>query len=136
MLMQCVVKIPELNTIFFVAGLEEIPVVPEGVEIVPEGRVESPPDISAWPQGERRPLPPTLGVSRSDPTLYREFKSPEELELAGFEPTGMNYGGAYSPWAWQQLAERIPALKAFDAITGNDRPGAMDEAMRYIREAH
>ena len=47
----------------------------------------------------------------------------------------MSYGGAYSPSQWERLAEGIPAMKAFDAINGNDRPGAMDEAMRYIREA-
>jgi hypothetical protein len=133
--MQCVVKIPELNTIFFVAELRKIPEARDGVEIVPEAWVEVPRDIADWPIGTDRPPPRTLGICKTNPKHYREFKYPDEVEKAGFEPTGMNYGGAYSPSQWEQLAKRIPAMKAFEAITGNDRPGAMDDAMRYIREA-
>ena len=133
--MQCVVKIPELNTIFFVAELKEIPEARDGVEIEEGAWVEVPKDIADWPIGTDRPPLRTLGVSKNNPKHYREFKYPAEVEKAGFEPTGMTYGGAYSPSQWERLAERIPALKAFEAITGNDRPGAMDEALRYIREA-
>ena len=133
--MQCVVRVPELKMIFFVAGLKAIPEAPEGVEIEPEAWVEVPRDIADWPLGTHRPPPSTLGISKTNRKYYREFKYPDELEKEGFEPTGMVYGGAYSPWQWERLAERIPALKAFEAITGNDRPGAMDEAMSYIRKA-
>ena len=134
--MQCVVKIPDMNAIFFVAELKEIPEACDGVEIEEGAWVEVPRDIADWPMGTDRPPPSTLGVSKTDPKHYREFKYPEEVEREGFEPTGMSYGGAYSlRRLWEQLVERIPAMKAFEAIKGNDRPGAMDEAMRYIREA-
>jgi hypothetical protein len=133
--MQCVVKIPELNTIFFLAQLEELPEDREDWEIVPDAWVEVPRDIADWPMGTDRPPPRTLGVCKTNPKHYREFKYPGEAEKAGFEPTGMLYGGAYSPSQWERLVTRIPAMKAFEAIKGNDPPGAMDKALRSIREA-
>jgi hypothetical protein len=135
--MHCVAKIPELSTIYY---LIEVPanrddLERDGVEIVEGAWVEVPSDPGEWPIGTDSPPPRTLGVSKTNPKHYREFKYPEEVEQAGFEPTGMSYGGAYSPAHWERLVERIPSMKAFEAIKGNDRPGAMDEALRYIREA-
>jgi hypothetical protein len=135
--MQCVVVIPELSTVYF---LIEVPanrgdLERDGMKIVEGAWIEVPADLGEWPIGTDRPPVRTLGVCKTDPKHYREFKYPDEVEPAGFEPTGMTYGGAYSPRQWHRLAERIPALKAFEAITGNDRPGAMDEAMSYIRQA-
>ena len=133
--MQCAVKIPELSTIYVVTMLEEYLKPSDGVEIVKDAWVETPMNIAEWPDGEERPPVRTLGVSRTDPKHFREFKHANELEKDGFEPTGMSYGGIYSPSQWERLAERIPAMKAFEAIKGHDRPGAMDEALRSIRAA-
>jgi hypothetical protein len=135
--MPCVVKIPELRTLYY---LNEVPANRDdlersGVEIVEGASVEVPWDLGRWPEGTDSPPPPTLGVSKADPKRYREFKSPQELEPAGFETTGMTYGGAYDLVQWARLVKLIPSLKAIEAIKGNDPPGAMDEAMRYIREA-
>jgi hypothetical protein len=132
--MQCVVKIPELNTIYFVAQLKELPEAGEGVEVEEGAWVEVPRNIADWPIETDRP-PRTLGVSKTNPKHYREFKYPDELEKAGFRPTGLNFGGTYSPSQWERLSEAIPAMKAFEAIQGNDPPGAMDEALRLIRVA-
>lgn len=130
--MRCVVKVPGLDTIY---SLMEVPAGRDGLVIEEGAWIEVPPDIVDWPDGADRPPSPTLGVSRSDPGHYRLFKRPEEVEAAGFEPTGKSFGGHYSPSQWERLVRRIPSMRAFEAIKGNDRPGAMDEALRYIREA-
>jgi hypothetical protein len=59
----------------------------------------------------------------------------EKIDRSEFIPTGMLFGGIYSQSMWARLVEALPGIKAFNAITGNDPPGAMDEALRYIREA-
>jgi hypothetical protein len=132
MIMHGVVKIHGLNTLYY---LIELPEKTDELEIVEGGTIEIPPDIGDWPIGTERPPIRTLAVSKTDPKQFKLFKYPDQVEAAGFEPTGLNYGGAYSPWQWKKLVEIIPSMKAFEAIGGNDRPGAMDEAMRYIREA-
>ncbi len=47
----------------------------------------------------------------------------------------MTYGGAYTPAMWERFTTGIPAMKAFHAIPDDDPPGAVDLALRYLREA-
>jgi hypothetical protein len=130
--MHCVVKIPGLSSIY---SLTEVPAVRDGLEVEEGAWIEIPADIADYPIGTDNPPPRTLAVSKADPKHYKLFKYPEEVERDGFEPTGLSFGGRYSPSEWSRLAAIIPSMKRFESIKGNDRPGAMDEAMRYIREA-
>jgi hypothetical protein len=130
--MHGVVKIHGLNSVYF---LKEVPEEGDNWKIEEGAWVEVPSDIADWPDETDSPPPPTLAVSKSDPKKYRMFKRPEEVEPAGFEPTGMSYGGVYSPRQWERLVEAIPFMRSFEAIKGNDPPGAMDEALRSIRGA-
>jgi hypothetical protein len=130
--MHGLVKIHGLNALYYVI---EVPEKSDDWDIVEGGTVEVPPDIADWPNGTKRPPPRTLAVCKADPKRYKLFKYPEQVEPEGFEPTGLNYGGAYSPWQWKRLVELIPSMRAFESIKGNDHPGAMDQAMSYIREA-
>jgi hypothetical protein len=131
--MHGIVKIHGLSAIYY---LMEVPNESDDWEVEEGAWIEVPSDIADWPIGTNSPPPPTLAVSKFNPKHYKMFKHQEEVERDGFEPTGMSYGGVYSPSQWKRLVERIPSMRAFEAIKGNDRPGAMDEALRFIREAH
>jgi hypothetical protein len=130
--MSCAVKVPEMNAIIFLttdvpenrAGLE----FEEGawVEISPNDHLQS-----NGTEGTRY----KLCQSTTDPRHYKLFWSGEEIDRTEFTPTGMLHGGIYSRSMWERFVEALPGIKAFNAITGNDPPGAMDEAMRHIREA-
>jgi hypothetical protein len=130
--MRGVVKIHGLSAIYY---LMELPEESDDWDVEPGAWIEIPADIADDPIGIDDPPPRTLAVCRSNPKHYRLFKDPDEVERAGFEPTGMNFGGVYSPSQWSRFVKIIPSLIAFEAIGDNDRPGAMDDAMRYIREA-
>lgn len=130
--MRCVAKIPGVDTIY---ELEETPADREGLEIEEGAWVEVPSDRSDRPAGIDRLLQRTLGRSTTDPKHYKLFEHPGEVEPAGFEPTGMIYSGRYSPSAWERFARAIPSIKAFHAMPDDDPPGAVDQALRYLREA-
>jgi hypothetical protein len=130
--MHGVVKIHGLDAIYY---LPELPDEGDDWEIEEGAWVEVGPDVEDDPTGPDRPASWTLAISKDDPKHYRLFKYPEGVESAGFEPTGRSYGGVYSRSMWERLAEAIPWMRSFEAIGGNDPPGAMDEALRSIREA-
>jgi hypothetical protein len=127
--MQCVVKIPALNTLYY---LEEIPPPDEDL-VIEEGAWVDVSRDGEDSNGTDREPEWTLGLSGSDPSHYKLFEYPDQVEAAGFEPTGMRYGGFYLLPHWERLMSILPSLKAFEAMEDNDPPGAMDEAMRYIR---
>jgi hypothetical protein len=135
--MQCVAKIPWMYSII---SLSEIPegrdaLEREGLEIEEGAWVEVPPDIIHWPTDYEHLAERTLGRSQADPKHYKMFKNLEEAERSGFEPTGMSYGGAYTPAMWERFTTAIPAMKAFHAIPDDDDPGAGDLALSYLRRA-
>jgi hypothetical protein len=125
------VTIPEMYTTFF---LGELPENREGLEVNEGAWVEVPEDLSLWPEGTIAP-DQTLCRSTTDPKVYRVFKYDREIDRSEFAPTGTVYGGVYSPEMWERFTRALPGIKAFHAIKGRDRPGAMDEALRHIREA-
>ena len=131
--MHGVVSIKGLDTLYSLIELplpedrQELDIVEEGATII------VPHNIAEWPIGTDRPPPPAPGRCKTDPEKYRLFRLASEVEPAGYEPTGLMYGGAYSPEQWRRLAEAIPAIRAFESIPA-DPPGVMSEARRHIRE--
>ena len=130
--MSCAVRVPEMNAIIF---LPTNPPEDRGgltfedgawVEISPTDPPQSNGTVSSRP---------TLCQSTTEPRHYKVFWHDEDVDRSEFIPTGMLFGGIYSRSMWMRLVEALPGIKAFNAIGGNDPPGAMDEALRYIREA-
>ncbi len=133
--MRCVVKIPWM---FSIISLGEMPrdcdaLEREGLEIEEGGWVEVPPDLVSLPVDNDRLAERTLGRSQADPRHYKMFKHPDDAARAGFDLTGMSYGGAYTPAMWARFTTAIPSLKAFHEIPDDDPPGAVDLALSYLR---
>jgi hypothetical protein len=125
------VTIPEMYTTFF---LGELPENREGLKVDEGAWVEIPEDLSLWPEGTVAPQQ-TLCRSTTDPKIYKVFKYDSQIDRSMFMPTGTTYGGVYTREMWERFVRDLPDIKAFHAIKGNDRPGAMDEVLRSIREA-
>ena len=125
------VTIPEMYTTFF---LGDLPQDREGLDVNEGAWVEVSEDLSSWPEGAEAP-DQTLCRSKSDPKVYRLFKYDREIDRSEYMPTGTVFGGIYSKEMWERFARSLPGIKAFHAIKGRDRPGAMEEALRHIREA-
>ena len=92
-----------------------------------------PRDITAWPPEMTDPPSSTLARSRVDPKDFRLFRVADDVEPAGYEPTGLSFGGIYTPEMRRQRVKRIPGDRAFAAIPP-DPPGVWEEAMRIMRE--
>jgi hypothetical protein len=124
------VTIEPLNTTYFVTGS------PPGKDWAIQEDVDL--DLACnfhlWPLGEDRPEV-VLCSSTSDPKHYKVFNHSREIDPAEFQPTGKNFGGVYSRTSWQRFLKMLPADLAIQAIPDDDPPGAMDEAIRGIREA-
>lgn len=124
------VTVEPLSAIFF---MEERP---EGIQWeIQEGvDLDNPPNLWLWPDGEPAPEG-VLCRSTSDPKRYKVFKYRREIDPGEFQPTGKNFGGIYSKAAWERFQKFLLAELAIRAIPDDDPPGAMDEAIRSIREA-
>jgi hypothetical protein len=135
--MRCVVRIPWMYTILALAeapgGRDDLE--REGLEIEEGAWVEVPPDVADWPTDYDRLAERTLGRCRAEPRHYKLFRHPDEADRAGFDSTGMVFGGVYTPAMWRRFAEALPEIKAFHEIPDDDPPGAYEEALRYLREA-
>ncbi len=134
-----VVTIPAINTSFFVADVpgESLPPLKgqPGWEIEEGAWIEVVPNLGEWPQGTEAPQT-TLCRSLSNPQHYKVFNRPADADPTEFRATGMNFGGPYSRRGWDRFTrEGLVALLKFYEIPDTDPPGAMDEAMRLIREA-
>ena len=129
--MHGVVTIRGLDTLY---ALTELPDDRSELDLVVEGATVSvSPGLEDFPDGLKRPCYPPLGRCKSDPKQFRLFHDRKKLKAAGFEPTGLFYGGCVTPDQWPWLVKRIPGMRAFAAIPP-DPPGAWEAAMRYIRE--
>ena len=126
----CMVKIPEMRAFLLVEGTTPDPSL--GLEVVEGGWIEIPPGVFDQPEGaEYRPQ--NLGVCRSDPRHFRSFRHPEEVEAAGFESTGLSYGGAYSAAMWERFVARLPSIRAWYAIP-DDPPEVMKAVLHDLGE--
>ena len=129
--MHGVVKIRGLGTLY---SLTELPEDRSELDLVEEGAaVAVPPELGGWPIGAVSQPSPRLGRCKADPKKFRLFELADELEPAGYEPTGLTYGGVYTPEMWRRLVKMIPMRRAFAAIPA-DPPGVMEKALEYIRE--
>jgi len=129
--MHGVVKIRGLNTLY---SLKELPEDRSELDLVEEGAwISVPPEITDWPPEVTDPPPPTVARSKVDPKKYRLFRLAGDVEPAGYEPTGLSYGGVRTPEGWRRRVRMISADRAFAAIPP-DPPGVWEEAMRIMRE--
>ena len=129
--MHGVVKIRGLNSLY---SLKELPEDRDELDLVEEGAwITVPPDITAWPPEVTDPPPPTVARSKDDPKKFRLFRLAGDVEPAGYEPTGLSYGGVRTPEQWTRTVKNIPWRRAFAAIPP-DPPGVWEEAMRSMRE--
>ena len=133
--MRCVVRLPWMYSIF---SLSEIPpdreyLERQGLEIEEGAWVEVPSDLPDWPARNGQLAKRVLGRCGTNPQHYKMFKTLEEAERSGFEPTGMSHGGDYTPAMWSRFASALPKIKAFHEIPDDDPPGAGDLALSYLR---
>ena len=115
--MSCSVKIAGMQSLYFVT---EAPDNLDGlVEIDPGAWVEVPMNVSAWPEGARRPES-VLCRSMEDRKHYKIFKYRDEIEGTEWEEAGLNFGGTFSKASWERFASRLPAILALHAITDEE----------------
>jgi hypothetical protein len=130
--MPCAVKVPELDAIIFLDS--DVPEDRAGLEFEEGAWLEISPDHQPGSNGVEE-CRYSLCQSKRDPRHFKLFWCDADVDRSEFEPTGLHHGGFYSRAMWERLVKELPSLKAFNEIGGNDPPGAMDLAMRYIREA-
>jgi hypothetical protein len=130
--MSCAVRVPEMDAIIFLDT--DVPENRAGLEFEEGAWLEISPNHQLRSDGVEE-CQYSLCQSKTDPRHYKLFWCDAEVDRSEYEPTGMHHGGFYSRSMWERLVKALPSIKAFNAITGNDPPGAMDQALKYIREA-
>jgi hypothetical protein len=130
--MSCAVKVPEMDAIIFLKT--DVPENRAGLEFIEGAWLEISPNDHLRSNAVEE-CRYALCRSKIDPRHFKLFWCDAEIDRSEFEPTEMHYGGFYTESMWDRLVVLLPGLKTFNAIGGNDPPGAMDQAMRYIREA-
>jgi hypothetical protein len=123
------VTLEPLNSVYFLA---ERPgdgpwTVEEGVDL------DLASGYDVWHEGSPCPEQ-VVGVSTSDPKLYKVFKYSRDMNPDDFKSTGKTFGGFFSKRSWERFKSKLPGFLAVAEIPDEDPPGAYDEAMRMIRE--
>ena len=137
--MDCVVTIPEIQTTFFVVDLlgESLPAIEDAQDCQVEygAWVEIPKDVSFYPE-DGIEAPAELRRSIDDPKHYKVLNPDRNGAMHKFAPTGTRFGGTWSADAWTRFAQKgLPFLLRSGRLPDTDPPGAMEAAMRYLREA-
>lgn len=115
---KCSVRVSGLQSLYF---LPEPPDERPGIEVNFGEWVEVPMNVNVWPEGARRP-DQALFRSREDGKHYKLFKYRDEADPAYWEPSDFFFGGTFSKESWERFAERLPAVRALQAIP--DEEGA------------
>ena len=130
--MSCAVKIPGVPAVFF---LTDVPDDPDELEIEEGAWVEIVSNYALW-SGDAEVPRQFLCQSTADPKHYKMFKNTRDINPEEFAPTNLTFGGTFSKTSWNHYVQKaVPFIKSFHAIPDTDPPGAMEEAMRHIREA-
>jgi hypothetical protein len=132
----CAVMFPPFSRIAFVAGpipshlddaIHELG--GEVVENVTREQPEIPDDPNDRPEGSESPTP-VLAVLKDDPTHYRVFKTPGEVDRAAYALTGLDY----ADYNANQLVTFVETLHSLDQIAGQTDENDTDEVWDHIAE--
>ncbi len=133
------VTIPEMRSTFFPVNLS-VESFAESIDrtdwtIDDDVQLVVPEDLYLWPDGVEAPEPATLCRSVINPKNYHVFKRSSDVREYEFRRTNMAYGGVYPESHWERFARELPRRLAFYRILDTDPPGAVEAALRVLREA-
>ena len=109
------VTVEPLHSMFFVAGAPGA----NGWSVEEDVEIEIANNIGLWSDGA--PLPDqVLCRSLRSRNVFKIYKYEREVDLAEYEPTGLEFGGVFSRASWERFAERLPAEVASFTLGGLD----------------